>query len=174
MRGTSRQAIKEDLLQFALPGLLVFLVELMLCADRLDGFWGRVWSLIKRPAGLFEMPVAGATGLALFMSGLLIMVTGQITLRGNYSGTVKIRVGHTLITNGIYRYSRNPIYLGGLMCTTGIPLHCESLVGLFVSLALVPIVLNRIRLEERLLGEEFGDSYREYKKATTRLIPFVW
>ena len=40
--------------------------------------------------------------------------------------------------------------------------------------ALIPIFLNRIRMEERLLTEEFGDEYRAYKEATRKLIPFVY
>jgi protein-S-isoprenylcysteine O-methyltransferase Ste14 len=40
--------------------------------------------------------------------------------------------------------------------------------------ALIPIILNRIRMEERLLTEEFGDAYRAYVEATSKLIPFIY
>jgi protein-S-isoprenylcysteine O-methyltransferase Ste14 len=40
--------------------------------------------------------------------------------------------------------------------------------------ALIPIFLNRVRMEERLLTEEFGDAYRRYKEATSKLIPLVY
>jgi protein-S-isoprenylcysteine O-methyltransferase Ste14 len=40
--------------------------------------------------------------------------------------------------------------------------------------ALIPIFLNRVRMEERLLSEEFGDAYRTYKEATSKLIPFIY
>jgi protein-S-isoprenylcysteine O-methyltransferase Ste14 len=39
---------------------------------------------------------------------------------------------------------------------------------------LIPIVLNRIRMEERMLIEEFGDAYQAYRKATRKLIPFLY
>jgi protein-S-isoprenylcysteine O-methyltransferase Ste14 len=39
--------------------------------------------------------------------------------------------------------------------------------------ALIPVALNRIRFEERILTEQFGDEYWTYKEATSKLIPFI-
>ena len=83
------------------------------------------------------------------------MIGGQITLKRNYSGTVVIREDHQLITHGVYRLTRNPIYLGGIMVVTGLPVYAASMNGFLISLLLIPIILNRIRLEEELLTEEF-------------------
>jgi len=102
------------------------------------------------------------------------MLVGQTTLWRNYSGTVLIREDHQLITHGIYRFTRNPIYLGGIMAITGIPVYVASLYGFLSSLVLIPIVLNRIRLEERLLTEEFQDAFVSYKETTRKLIPFIY
>jgi len=85
-----------------------------------------------------------------------------------------IREDHQLITHGIYRFTRNPIYLGAIMALVGIPVHVASLNGLLTSLVLIPIVLNRIRMEEELLTEEFQDAYREYRATTRKLIPFIY
>ena len=46
--------------------------------------------------------------------------------------------------------------------------------GFLVMLALIPIVLNRIRIEEKMLMAEFGDAYRAYREATSKLIPFIY
>ncbi len=102
------------------------------------------------------------------------MIVGQITLWHNYSGMVIIREDHQLITHGIYRFTRNPIYLGGIMAVTGLPVYAASLYGFLTSLVLIPIILNRIRLEEKLLTDEFHDAYKKYKKTTKKLIPFVY
>jgi protein-S-isoprenylcysteine O-methyltransferase Ste14 len=40
--------------------------------------------------------------------------------------------------------------------------------------ALVPVILNRIRLEERILTEQFGDAYRTYSETTRKLIPYIY
>ncbi len=154
--GIVRNAIKKDLLQFALPGLTVFTIELIFCnaRDGLSGFWGTIWGLVKQPQNLFMFPVQSIIGMALVIIGLIIMIVGQLTLFRNYSGTVVIREDHQLITHGIYRFTRNPIYLGGIMAVCiGIPLYTSSLYGFLTMLILIPIILNRIRLEDQVRGE---------------------
>ena len=172
--GIVRSSIKEDILFFAIPGLAVFIVELRLCGNGLSGIWGIIWGIILHPQNLLQLGTGGAIGLLLFIFGLIIMCIGQITLWRNYSGTVLIREKHELVTHGIYRFSRNPMYLGLFMVTTGLPLYASSLNGLLVSLLHIPIVLNRIRMEEKLLAETFKDAYQHYKKTTKKLIPFIY
>ncbi|NHZ72798.1 MAG: DUF1295 domain-containing protein, partial [Aquificales bacterium] len=87
--------------------------------------------------------------------------------------TLVIRKDHQLITHGIYRIVRHPIYLGVIMVVIGVPIYASSLLGLLIMSALIPVFLNRIRIEERLLIDEFGDTYRAYKETTSKLIPFI-
>ncbi len=177
--GFVRSAIKDDMFQFAIPGMIVFIIELVFCAkdgaaSDLSGFWGTVWSLILQPQKLLMLSSQSIAGLALIIVGLIIMIIGQVTLQHNYSGTVVIREGHQLITHGIYRFTRNPIYFGAIMLITGLPVYTASLYGFITSLVLIPIILNRIRLEEKLLSEEFQDVYQKYKETTKKLIPFIY
>ncbi|MCP4600278.1 MAG: isoprenylcysteine carboxylmethyltransferase family protein [Proteobacteria bacterium] len=177
--GIVRNAIRDDILQFAIPGMTVFIIELLFCArdgagNSLSGFWGTIWSLVKQPQNLSMFSVQSIIGLALVIIGLVIMIVGQATLWRNYSGTVIIREDHQLITHGIYRFTRNPIYLGAIMVFTGLPVYVASLYGFLTSLVLIPIILNRIRLEEKLLTEEFQDAYQKYKETTKKLIPFIY
>ena len=173
--GIVRNAIKEDILQFALPGISVFCVELVFCArDGLSGFWGTLWDLVKRPETLSSSPAHILFGFALFLAGITIKLVGQITLWRNYSGTVVIRENHQLVTHGVYRFTRNPMYLGLIIGVVALPVFAASLYGFLTSLVLIPIILNRIRLEERLLSEEFGERYKAYVATTKKLIPFVW
>jgi protein-S-isoprenylcysteine O-methyltransferase Ste14 len=170
-----RNAIKEDLRFFALPGIVFLSIGIIFCArDGLTGFWGVIWGLIKQPQNLFTFPVHSIIGLALFIFGLIIMIIGQATLWRNYSSTVVIRENHQLITHGIYRFTRNPIYLGGIMAVIGLPVFAASLYGFLTMLFLIPIILYRIRLEEKLLTEEFQNAYQQYKKTTKKLIPFIY
>ena len=171
--GIVRNAIRKDVFYFALPAVTVFFIELVFCASALPRFWGTIWDLITHPQNLFVFPVSTVVGLALFVVGLTIMLVGQITLWRNYSGTVVIRKDHQLITHGIYRFTRNPMYLGLIMAVTGLPVYAASLYGFLASLVLIPIILNRIRLEEKLLSAEFQDAYQSYKETTKRLIPFI-
>jgi protein-S-isoprenylcysteine O-methyltransferase Ste14 len=162
--GIVRNAIKKDLLYFALPGFVVFSMELSFCG----------WDLVKQPHNLSMSSVHSIIGLALFIIGLTIMIVGQVTLWRNYSSTVVIKEDHQLITHGIYRFTRNPIYLGFIIVITSFPVFAASLYGFLTSLVLIPIILNRIRLEEKLLTEEFQDAYHKYKETTKKLIPFIY
>jgi protein-S-isoprenylcysteine O-methyltransferase Ste14 len=87
---------------------------------------------------------------------------------------VIIRENHQLVTHGIYRFTRNPIYLGAIMVVIGLPAYVASLYGGVIMLLLIPIILNRIRLEEKLLTEEFKEAYQKYKQTTRKLIPFIY
>ena len=66
------------------------------------------------------------------------------------------------------------MYLGVITALIGLPMFASSLYGVLTMSALVPIFLIRIRLEEKLLTEEFQEQYRKYKSTTKRLIPFVF
>ena len=120
------------------------------------------------------LSVQNIAGLTLFVVGLTIALVAQGTLRLFYSSTLVIREDHQLITRGIYRFTRHPIYLGVIMACIGVPVYASSLYGFLTMSVGIPIFLNRIRIEERLLTDEFGDAYRTYKEATSKLIPFIY
>lgn len=175
--GIVRHVMKQDLLFFFLPFLTAICLELIVCeiyGDGFTGIWGALWELIKQPQTLFVLPWNRAVGPVLFVMGLTIMIVSQATLWRNYSGFVVIKKDHQLITHGIYRFIRNPIYLGVLIAFTGLPLYAASLYGFLIMFVMIPIFLNRIRMEEKLLVEEFQDAFRNYKKTTKKLIPFIY
>ncbi len=162
--GIVRSAIKEDILFFGIPALTVFATVLIFCAAAgaeagLTNFWGTVGGLIIHPRNLLTFPMHARVGLAIIMIGFAIMIVGQVTLYRNYSGTVIIREGHQLVTHGIYRFTRNPMYLGLIFVVIGFPTYVASLPGLVTLLLMIPLILNRIRLEEKLLSEEFQEAF---------------
>ena len=158
-----RDSIRKDLLAFALPGLIIFSAGLAVSA----------WSFGKRQS-LDLLSVHAIAGMALVVIGLIIRVCAASTLRRFYSSTLVIRSDHQLITHGIYRFVRHPIYLGVLVSVIGMPVAASSLYGLLIMLTLIPIILNRIRMEERMLIGEFGNAYRAYQRATKKLVPFIY
>ena len=169
-----RNAIKKDLLYFAIPALLIFTAGLAVSVYGWVGLLETIWNLIRQPRSIVMLSAPHLVGIALFVIGFAILLTGHITLWRNYSSTLIIREDHQLITHGIYRFTRNPIYLGGIMAITGLPVYVASLYGFLTSLLLIPLILNRIRLEEKLLAEEFQDAYQKYKESTKKLVPFIY
>lgn len=80
---------------------------------------------------------------------------------------------HELITTGPYRIVRHPIYTGmfGLLIITGYSMTHLWVYLLAIVLFIVGTVL-RIRVEERLLIQHFGEKYKNYKLQVPALIPF--
>ena len=117
----------------------------------------------------------------LFWSGIFLMLAGvafrwyAIHVLGQYfSVVIAIQPGHKVVEDGPYRYVRHPSYSGALITLLGIGLVLGNWLSL---LALVFFAVlgygYRIFVEERVLQEAFGDSYRDYMKRTKRIIPFV-
>jgi len=75
-----------------------------------------------------------------------------------------------LVTKGIYRFSRNPVFLSGFLADVGIGIACASWV--FLLYAVVDITLMHISMgaEERFLLEKYGATYREYMNRIPRWI----
>ena len=74
----------------------------------------------------------------------------------------------TVITNGLYRFSRNPMYVGMLLMQVGLGIACASWLSLFLT-GVLAIMLNAVSpAEERYCFYRFGDAYREYMNNTPR------
>lgn len=114
-------------------------------------------------------------GWALLYVGLVLRLVSIRTLGGHYTHSLAILKGHRLIKEGVYRYIRHPGYLSLLLIFLGIPLVFGSWVGLIIyGGTIIPLILQRIRLEERLLQEHFGKEYTAYKEKTPSLFPFLY
>jgi len=134
---------------------------------------GTSFQNLQRPLYTMQSPM-NVVGALIFIIGLVITVNAQMTLKLNYSGTLRIREGHQLITHGIYKYVRHPVYTGTLLRTFAIPIYTTSLLGFLFALVGIPLFIYRIGVEEKMLIEEFGDEYLEYTKATRKLFPYIY
>jgi len=114
-------------------------------------------------------------GLALILSAVALRVWTRSHIRGQYSGHVEVQAGHRLVQSGPYRFVRHPGYTGFLLMTLGLALGYSSLIGLAaVPVLLLPGLAYRMKVEERLLTEQFGDDYRIYIRKSKKLIPGIW
>jgi len=128
---------------------------------------------IQAPLFTIQSPM-NVVGALSFIVGLIITVNAQMTLKLNYSSTLKIREGHQLITHGIYKYVRHPVYSGVILRAFAIPIYATSLLGFLFALMAIPLFNYRIGVEEKMLIEEFGDEYLEYTKAAWKLFPYLY
>jgi protein-S-isoprenylcysteine O-methyltransferase Ste14 len=76
-----------------------------------------------------------------------------------------------LVTNGVYLFSRHPMYLGFVLILLGIALLLRSLTP-YVIIPVFAILMDRtfIEVEERMLEERFGQTWWEYKKKVRRWV----
>jgi len=160
--GDNQKSWDKYLLSFIYILALSWLVILPLDAERFG------WS----PAFPLWLKVIG--GIALLPALYLIERT---TIENTFlSSRVRIqdeRKQH-VITTGVYRLVRHPLYLGCLLMMVGAPLLLGSLYGLLITFIGSMALIGRIFGEEKMLTEEL-EGYEEYKqKVTWRLIPFIW
>jgi protein-S-isoprenylcysteine O-methyltransferase Ste14 len=83
--------------------------------------------------------------------------------------------GHKLVTEGPYRYVRNPIYTGmlGMLVATGLAL--QHWIQLAVGIALFAIgTLIRVRSEEKLLRAAFGKEFEDYSERVPAVLPGIF
>lgn len=74
-----------------------------------------------------------------------------------------------VVQDGLYRFSRNPMYLGMLLVLTGVGLWLGNVLALLLAPAFVVIMTRRyIVYEEQLLDARFGDVYRDYRSRVRR------
>lgn len=121
------------------------------------------------PFARFTGNAAMGAGSGAIVVGLLLLVLAGGSFRQADTDMIPFRDVRALVTDGVYRFTRNPMYLGmalillGVACTTGI------LSGLGVPLLFMAIIEVRfIRPEEALLREQFGEEFEVYCRRVRR------
>ncbi len=121
----------------------------------------------------FPLPTWGRwAGILLGYLSLPLLWWIERTLGLNFNVTLHLRDGHTLVTSGPYRWVRHPMYTALFLFTLAWLLASANwLVGLPGLVGLSVIVLNRIKAEEAVMLERFGEQYHAYMQRTGRFLP---
>ncbi len=107
--------------------------------------------------------------------GLWLFFRSHADLGTNWSITLEVREKHQLITGGVYRRVRHPMYSGLLLYSIGQALVLPNWVaGPSYLVAMGLLFAFRLGPEERMMLEQFGKEYEAYKASSKRLIPGVW
>ena len=116
--------------------------------------------------------IAGVLCLAL---GLWLFHRSHAALGTNWSVTLEVREKHQLVTHGIYRHVRHPMYLSLLVYSLGQALVLPNLLaGPSYGLAMALVFAFRLGPEERMMLEAFGKDYETYRARTKRLVRGMW
>jgi protein-S-isoprenylcysteine O-methyltransferase Ste14 len=119
---------------------------------------------------LIEGPAAWA-GAAPILAGLAFLVAGSGTFRRRGTNIKTFNEPDVLVTDGLFRWTRNPMYLGFVLLLLGAAILLGSATA-FGPVLLFWLVANSwyIPFEERALRLKFGDDYADYARATPRWI----
>lgn len=124
---------------------------------------------------VFKMDLPAAVrviGAVVYGVSLVLMMWVLRTLAGNWSMTLEISRGHQMITAGPFHLVRHPMYTAFCLMVLGQWLLSSNwLVGVFGVVAWGILYRIRVRPEEDLMVEQFGDAYRDYMERTGRLLP---
>ena len=111
-------------------------------------------------------------GVGIALAGFALLQWSQNTLGKNWSDTPRMIKEQSLITSGPYQFIRHPIYTAFLLILgSTFLISANWLIGFaWIGMTVLEVV-SRIRFEESLMLEYFGEEYREYMKRTGRLLP---
>jgi protein-S-isoprenylcysteine O-methyltransferase Ste14 len=129
---------------------------------------------------LFKIPISNLPAVPYL--GLLIIVIGMIirfisiwSLGKFFTVDVTIRDNHKIKSDGIYKFIRHPSYSGSILSFIGFGISLNNRLSLTIIIVLIIVaMLNRIRIEEKILTDQFGEAYLDYKKKTYCLVPWVY
>jgi protein-S-isoprenylcysteine O-methyltransferase Ste14 len=114
------------------------------------------------------------TGVTLLAASLALRVVSVIQLGKAYSVNLGVMPGQPLVTTGLYSAVRHPGYFSLALCFLAIALSFSQLVPSIICVA-VPLaaLLYRIRVEEGILENAYGEQYRAYRLRTRMIVPWV-
>src|ERR1700681_3210826 len=119
-------------------------------------------------------PIQAWLGLFVAIAALVMFHLTHRALGRNWSISLDVREDHQLVTDGIYRRVRHPMYSAFWLWAIAQALLLPNWIAGFAGLAgFAVLYFGRVSREERMMLETFGDSYRAYMARTGRVFPSV-
>ncbi len=131
-----------------------------------------IWWLAQTfPALDFSNQLLRYLGITLIVLGISIdlLALGQFLVEKTTPNPLKPNNAKTMVISGLYRFSRNPMYLGLLITLAGWALYLGNAAG-FICLPIFVALINRMQIipEEHALTQKFGQSYLNYQRQVRR------
>jgi len=142
------------------------------------GLWviPAIYTLTGFPAALDRplIPAIAILGIVMLCAALFLFYRSHADLGKNWSISLEIRSEHRLVSTGIYRFIRHPMYSSFfLMAVAQLLLLPNWFAGVTGLVGVGMLYAFRIRQEERMMMERFGAEYQNYMSRTARLIPWL-
>ncbi|MDR0889600.1 MAG: isoprenylcysteine carboxylmethyltransferase family protein [Oscillospiraceae bacterium] len=120
--------------------------------------------------GFPSFPTMHEDGVILMALGVAAFIAAVITMKSNWRAGFAENQNTALVTGGIYRYSRNPAFVGFDLLYIGCALVFPNVLLIAGSLAALTLFHLQILSEERFLAAQFGEEYAAYRKTVLRYL----
>ena len=122
-----------------------------------------IMDVIHTPWNLF--------GLVLVVFGIWINISADQAFKRSKTTVKPFDESSVLVQDGVFRFSRNPMYLGFTSILLGVSILLTSLSPYIIAIVFaVSMDFIYIRIEERMLGDEFGDEWAKYRSRVRKWI----
>ncbi|MGE0431691.1 MAG: protein-S-isoprenylcysteine O-methyltransferase [Planctomycetota bacterium] len=119
-------------------------------------------------------PVVGIAGCVLFALAIWLLHRSHADLGRHWSAKIELQADHSLVTSGVYRRMRHPMYTAHLLwCVAQAMLIANAVAGLTALALMTGMLITRIPREEAMMLGEFGEAWRYYQSRTGRLTPWL-
>jgi protein-S-isoprenylcysteine O-methyltransferase Ste14 len=120
-------------------------------------------------------PAQALAGAIVALAALAMFHLTHRALGRNWSVSLEVRERHKLVTHGVYRHVRHPMYAAFWLWAVAQALLLPNwIAGLSGLIGFGTLYALRVGREETLMVEAFGDDYRAYMSRTARLIPWIY
>ena len=121
-------------------------------------------------AGILSILLAGAI---ILIAGLVLLVVAQLQMGSSWRIGIDEGATPGLIDTGLFRFCRNPIYLGLLVIIAGYVALLPTPISLLMWVGAYFVIRQQIRAEETYLRRIYGDAYHAYAHRVGRLLPNI-
>jgi protein-S-isoprenylcysteine O-methyltransferase Ste14 len=151
-------------------------IVLLLCLAT----WGGL--IVFIPLDVFRFQLMHEPGLLVSFFGLMLVVGGYslifLAFRENAFAAPVVRYQkesqHTVVSSGVYRLLRHPIYAGGSLAWVGVSIWLGSYAAALLAMVPIAMIALRIQIEERFLRRELTGYDAYAARVRYRLIPLLW
>lgn len=167
-----RQNIQVDILGKGQKSKSGVILEILLkCITYLGvaiQFGSVIWD--KQIGNLPVLTIMRENGFILMLSGGIVFILAIVTMKSNWRAGYSKGQDTELVTTGIYKYSRNPAFLGFDMLYIGCALAFPNPINIIVTMVAVVLFHFQILGEEKFLADTFEERYTDYKYKTMRYL----
>ena len=123
------------------------------------------------PDLVFRIPFSPLLEIGLALVGIILLISA-VGLFAKFNTTVnpmEPNKASSLVTNGLYNYTRNPMYLGLLLCLIAFVIWLQNPAAILgIVLFVIAMTIFQIIPEEKVMSDKFGKEYEDYKARVRR------